>query len=350
MKDGDEEVTAMSEINDSPSNAQADARECAEANMRGAKRNIKDTVFSDLFSDKEYLIQLYRVLHPEDEVTTEDDLQYVMLENVLVNDLYNDLGVLVGDRLMILVEAQSTWSVNIVVRSLLYAAKTYQNYIRDTKQSVYATRPLRLPKPELYVLYTKEKRAEKDVISLSEEFFGGERTAIDISVKVITDSWQHDGKPPEGASPDGTSVDIVSQYIIFTHVADEQFRLYGRTDEAVRRAIEICKGRDVLKKYLESKEKEVIDMMMGFYTQDEAFTEYVAYLENEITEKVTQDVTERVTQDVTEDVTEKVTQDVTEKSARRTAERLYGKKMPLDDIAEVVGFDLSVVKKWLNIE
>ena len=97
------------------------------------KRNIKDCVFTDLFSNKKYLLELYLSLHPEDTGITEDDLTDITIENVLVNDLYNDLGFRVGDRLIILVEAQSTWSPNILIRSLLYVATTYQQYINEKK-------------------------------------------------------------------------------------------------------------------------------------------------------------------------------------------------------------------------
>ena len=35
-----------------------------------AKRNIKDCVFTNMFGDKKYLIQMYKALHPEDTETT----------------------------------------------------------------------------------------------------------------------------------------------------------------------------------------------------------------------------------------------------------------------------------------
>lgn len=66
-----------------------------------------------MFGDKKYLIQMHKALHPEDTETTEDDLSIVTLENVLVNDLYNDLGFTVGEKLICLVEAQSTWTMNM---------------------------------------------------------------------------------------------------------------------------------------------------------------------------------------------------------------------------------------------
>ena len=31
-------------------------------------RNSKDSVFCDLFSDPQYILQLYKVLHPEDDI------------------------------------------------------------------------------------------------------------------------------------------------------------------------------------------------------------------------------------------------------------------------------------------
>ena len=44
------------------------------AEALGMNREVKATVFSDLFKIKKYLFQLYRTLHPEDTTTVEDDL------------------------------------------------------------------------------------------------------------------------------------------------------------------------------------------------------------------------------------------------------------------------------------
>lgn len=40
-----------------------------------------------------------------------DDLEYVTLENVLVRDIYNDLGVRIGDKLLLFIETQSLCKV-----------------------------------------------------------------------------------------------------------------------------------------------------------------------------------------------------------------------------------------------
>lgn len=72
-----------------------------------AKRTAKNSVFVDLFQDKRYLLKLYKTLHPEDIEATEDSLTNVTIENVLTDNLYNDLGFIANNRLMILIEAQA---------------------------------------------------------------------------------------------------------------------------------------------------------------------------------------------------------------------------------------------------
>ena len=71
-----------------------------EEQKKVMKRMVKDSVFTDLFQNKKYLLQLYKALHPEDHVT-EDDLTDVTIKNVLTDNIYNDLGFVVEDRLMI---------------------------------------------------------------------------------------------------------------------------------------------------------------------------------------------------------------------------------------------------------
>ncbi|MBD5544953.1 MAG: hypothetical protein HDR01_12150 [Lachnospiraceae bacterium] len=231
-----------------------------------AKHKIKDSVFTNLFKEKKYLFQLYKALHPEDTNVTEEQLTYVTIENILINGLYNDLGFMVGNRLVILTEAQSTWSVNIIIRVLLYLAQTYHDYLAQTKQPLYTSKQVQIPEPELYVIYTGERQERPAEISLSKEFFGGKECAVDVKVKMIYDG---------AVSEETGEGDIINQYVIFTKVCNEQVKLYGRTKKAILETIRICKDRNVLKEYLESREKEVVDIMMVLYDEEEAMRTYV---------------------------------------------------------------------------
>lgn len=267
-------------------------------------RAAKDSVFRNLFSYKENLFNLYQSLHPEDTETDIEDLTPVTLETILVKGLHNDLGFMAGDRLLILVEAQSTWSTNILIRGMMYMAQTYQKYFTERKESLFKTKKVEMPIPEFYVVYTGVQKIESGMMTLTDEYFGGKEAAIDVRATVIVED---DGK------------DILNQYIIFAKVFDEQVKLHGRTAEALLEAIRICIDRDVLKDYLRQHEKEVVDMMLQYYTQKEALDEYV---ESERAEAARE---------------EKIS----------TAKTLHAMGMADEFIANAVKMSLATVRGWL---
>lgn len=226
-----------------------------EENIK-ANRNAKDSVFVDLFSNKEYLLELYNSLHPEDTSITEDRLEIVTLNPVVTRGLYNDLGFIVDKlRLILLIESQSTWSVNILIRLLIYLAHSYQERADETEQSMYSSKTLELPKPELYVIYTGDKENVPDEISLSQEFFNGEESCVEVKVRVIHQAVNNN---------------IISQYINFCKVFDEQVKIYGRTVTAIKKTIEICINRGILSEYLRKREQEVERMTLEMFSQEAA--------------------------------------------------------------------------------
>ena len=225
-----------------------------------AKRTAKNSVFLNLFQDKSYLLKLYKTLHPEDTAATEDSLTDVTIENVLTDNLYNDLGFIVGNKLMILVEAQSTWTMNILVRVLLYLAQSYHEYFQRTSQNYYKSKKVKMPKPELYVIFTGNKGRKPDRISLSKEFFEGADIDIEVKAKVIYESNEDD---------------IINQYIIFCKVFNEQTKMHGMTRKAVTETIRICKDRNVLRDYLLKKEKEVVTIMMSLFDEEQIVRSFI---------------------------------------------------------------------------
>ena len=52
-----------------------------------AKYTAKDSVFTNLFSDPKYLLQLYRALHPEDLAATEESISNVTIQNILLDQI-----------------------------------------------------------------------------------------------------------------------------------------------------------------------------------------------------------------------------------------------------------------------
>lgn len=52
------------------------------------KRDVKNTVFIDLFSHDEYRLQLFQTIHPEITDVTADDLPVITIKPVITNHLY----------------------------------------------------------------------------------------------------------------------------------------------------------------------------------------------------------------------------------------------------------------------
>ena len=219
--------------------------------MAEMKRSVKDSVFTYLFKQPEYTRQLYLALHPEDTDVKESDFKLVTLENVLTTGFYNDLGIQVRNRLILLVEAQSTFSVNIALRMLLYLAGTYKEYIEEQKLDLYGSHPVEIPRPELYVVYTGGRKELPETLHLSDLYQGA--GSAEVEVKVLRD--------------DGTG-DILDQYVQFCKIADEQREKYGLTQQAIDETIRICIAENVLAPFLASRQKEVLEIMVTLFDQE----------------------------------------------------------------------------------
>ena len=170
---------------------------------------------------------------------------------MLTTGFYNDLGIQVRDRLILLVEAQSTFSINIALRMLLYLAGTYKEYIEEHKLDLYGSHPVELPRPELYVVYTGDRKEIPEVLRLSDLYQGAGNA--EVEVKVLRD--------------DGTG-DILDQYVRFCKIADEQREKYGLTQEAIEETLRVCMEENILTPFLASRQKEVQEIMVTLFDQE----------------------------------------------------------------------------------
>ena len=219
--------------------------------MADMKYTAKDSVFSFIFRQPENTRRLYLTLHPEDVDVTETDCKLVALEHILTNGMTNDLGFQVRDKLILLVEAQSKFSVNIALRMLLYLAATYKEYVEEQKLDLYGSKPVSIPRPELYMVYTGAPRQLPEILRLSDMYNGP--GGAEIEIKVLKNT---------GAG------NIVDQYIHFCEISDEQRKQYGYTMKAVEETLRICCEENILMPFLASRQKEVQDIMVTLFNQE----------------------------------------------------------------------------------
>ncbi len=214
-------------------------------------RQSKNSVFVNFFNDEAHILQMYKEFHPEATDVTIDDITIDTLESIIVNTLYNDLGFLVKDKYVLLVEAQSTWNVNIALRMLFYLTETFRRYINDTEQSELDDKRVKLPMPELYVIYSGSGK-KPDIVSLSEDFFGG-NPDIELKVHVLSEE---------------NNTTLSGQYIGYCKVFDEQRKLHKDGITAARETYRICIEKGYLAEYMKSHEKEVISMMQELFDEE----------------------------------------------------------------------------------
>ena len=187
----------------------------------------------------------------------------------------------------------------------MYLANTWQEYFEEKGLNIYGSKKISLPRPELYVVYTGDRKEHPEWIDLSEEFFAGQDSFINVKVKVLYGDEKHD---------------IISQYVTFTKVYNEQVKLLGRTKEAVLETIRICKQQDVLAEYLTDREKEVVNIMITLFDQEYALKQYGKELKEEGIEE----------------------------GIKKMTFQLAEMGMSSDKIAQAAGVDVSVVEKWLE--
>ena len=213
-------------------------------------RQAKNSVFLNLFTRKEYQLRLYKELFPEDTSVTEDDLELITLDNVLTIHPYNDLGLLARGRLIVLAEAQSTWSVNIVFRLAGYYFDSAMSCLQMRKADLHSSVKLDIPDVEAFVIYTGKLKIGKDELSLNREFFGGNPDKPEFKAKILHGNYKGG---------------IIEEYMGFCRIWDENVLKAGTLEEkqrAVATTIELCIGKGYLAKYLNEHRAEVEKIMM----------------------------------------------------------------------------------------
>ena len=216
--------------------------------MKKQNRKIKDTVFTKLFDIPEYKLELYKSLHPNDKNVTIKDIKTLTLEKIFTDGIYNDLGMLVKNKILFLMEEQSSWSINILFRDYIYLGETFLRYVKENKLDIYGTKRIDMPIPELYVLYTGKDKIKKKIYSLNEEYYDN-KAPIDLKIKVITNSSKDD---------------ILSQYIRFTKKSNE----YREKNKTVKQLLDSCIRENILKDYIKEHYKEVAEVMDVLFNQD----------------------------------------------------------------------------------
>ena len=135
----------------------------------------------------------------------------------------------------------------------MYLTSAYKAYIKENDLSLYSTKAMVIPRPELYMVYTGNQVHVPEVMRLADLYEG--HGDADVTVKVLR----------------GEDDSILGQYVAFCKIADEQRALYGLTRETIQETMRICQEQGILIPFLASRRKEVIDIMEMLFSQEEVW-------------------------------------------------------------------------------
>jgi hypothetical protein len=219
----------------------------------------KDSVFTLLFSSPDNLRELYGAIKG---VAPGAVININTLSDVLYMKQCNDISFTVDDRIVVLIEHQSTVNPNMPLRLLEYAARVYEKIV--DRKTLYRNKLVGIPNPEFIVLYNgAEEYPDEKTLLLSDAFKNkGEGVKLELEVKVYNINM---GRNEEMVKK---SVNLEG-YGIFV----ESVRRYGKEagkEEALEAAIRDCIERGVLREFLLKHSSEVVNMLLEEWNMDDA--------------------------------------------------------------------------------
>jgi len=236
--------------------------------MENVNRNHKNSVFSSLFSTPEVLRELYSAIEGI-PIPPDIPIDINTLTDVLYKGQINDVSFLIDNRLVVLIEHQSTVNDNIPLRLLMYIARIYEKIVNRRKR--YKPNLVEIPRPEFIVLYNGEKEhPDYKILKLSDAFKDIEGLKLsdssviplELIVQVYNINHGHNSEILKRS-------ETLDEYSIFIDKIREYQKKIKTLEKAFESAIKYCIENNILKDYLEAHASEVLNMLLGDWNQEE---------------------------------------------------------------------------------
>ena len=230
--------------------------------MNQINRKFKSSVFTHLFREygKEY--ELYNAIAPG-RFPPDTPVKDVTLSNVLYMDRINDLSFVLGDKLVVFFEHQSTINKNMPLRDLIYCGRVYEKLV--SSKAIYSSSRFTIPTPEFYVLYNGVSDYPENVVYRLSDMFAlpSEIPALELVVHVYNVN-------------DGYNTDIVNRsealygYVTLVSKVRNNESSGMTLFDAVSTAIKDCIKQGILVDYLMKYGSEVSNMLIQEWDWDVA--------------------------------------------------------------------------------
>jgi len=230
-------------------------------------RKHKDSVFSALFGTPEVLRELYSAIEGID-IPPDAVVDINTLSDALFMKHINDLSFTINNRIVVLIEHQSTINENVPLRLLMYIARIYEKII--DKKRFYHRGLEKIPTPEFIVLYNgkhpypdyKELRLSAAFKNISDiKQVKNTEIPLELIVQVFNINHGHNSEILKRC-------ETLENYSIFIGKINE-YNEKLTLEESVKDAVKYCIEHDILKEFLKKHSSEVINMLYEDLTFEE---------------------------------------------------------------------------------
>jgi len=226
--------------------------------IRITSKQYKDTLFRTLFQDKKRFIELYNA------IANENYPENIEIEPCPTNPImamFNDLAFLVGSKLIVMCEHQSTINPNMPLRFLFYISDILRSYVAN-KDNLYRRALVQIPTPEFFILYNGKQKLETQMMILSDAFLmKGIDFTLELKVKVINIHFD------SGEEAVKHSANLRGYSYLFAEV-EKNIEIGFNRDEAITKAITVCIEQGILTDFLKDNFEGVVGMLTFEYDQE----------------------------------------------------------------------------------
>lgn len=226
-----------------------------------SNREVKASVFTELFSDPENAAQLYTALDGKE--ASPEDICYTTLEGVLFVARKNDMAFTVKNRVLVISEHQSTLNQNMPLRSVIYYGRTMERLIE--KRALYRNRLIPIPTPEFYMFYNGSgKFPSEKILRLSDAYLEKEGSPmLELTVKVININLPENHSILKKCRP-------LYEYAWFIQRIRDYTGQGQERDAAIVHAAEDCEREGILADFVRKHGTEAINMLFTQFNMDDA--------------------------------------------------------------------------------
>jgi len=221
----------------------------------------KNNVFTMLFSEPKATLELYNAVTGQN-YPPDTKIEIVTLSNVLFKGQQNDIAFVVDDRLVVLMEHQSTVNDNMPLRMLLYMAREYERMTKG--KDLYRQKMIKIPTPEFFVLYNgKDEFPDFKELRLSDSY-----KSKDGKCNLELVATVYNINKGRNAEMVGRSSSLRGYSELIAEVNENRKSM--ELGDAIKTAIKSCMERGILVYFLEKYASEVVNMLSTEWNLDDA--------------------------------------------------------------------------------